>query len=505
MKSFSRGFGVRGLPAPAGRGQSPRLAVRGTFWSGWPLLALLLLTATRIAVAAAAPLSPDEAYYWVWSRALAPGYLDDAPMVAFWIRGGTLLLGHTALGLRLAGPLSLALGSVLLAGAARDLLPGAGRWVGVLAAALLNATPLAGVGAVILTPDTPLLFFWTAALWGMGRLLATGRAAWWLVVGLAAGLALDSKYTAGLLGIGLALWLVTGADGRRWLRTPWPWAGLALAVAAFAPVVAWNAAHHWASFSKQGGRLADFSPARAMRFLGELVGGQLGLASPGIAAFAAWGVWRVTRRAGRDPGARLLACLVWPGVLLFVQHATGDRVQANWPSVLYPAAAIAAAGVAAGGFWWRPAACLGLTLTLLVYLQAAAAPLALPRRLDVTLIRLGGWQDFAGFVGEVARGRDAAFVAADEYGLAAELAWYLPDETVVATGARWRSFDLPQATIAGRTGLVVRSERQAGAPGAAEWAGLRAIGHLARGRNGVVAERYRLYQATGAGPGVDLP
>ena len=51
-----------------------------------------------------APLaSPDEAYYWVWSRALAAGYLDHPPMVALWIRAGTWIAGDTALGIRLLG------------------------------------------------------------------------------------------------------------------------------------------------------------------------------------------------------------------------------------------------------------------------------------------------------------------------------------------------------------------------------------------------------------------
>ena len=85
--------------------------------SAWAA-ALALLTGVRLAVAGFAPLSPDEAYYWVWSRALAPGYLDHPPMVALWIGLGTLLAGDTPLGVRLLGPLSAALGSVLLARAA---------------------------------------------------------------------------------------------------------------------------------------------------------------------------------------------------------------------------------------------------------------------------------------------------------------------------------------------------------------------------------------------------
>jgi hypothetical protein len=63
------------------------------------LWALLAVTALRLLVAALVPLAPDEAYYWVWSRALQPGYLDHPPMVALFIRAGTLLAGEGAFGI----------------------------------------------------------------------------------------------------------------------------------------------------------------------------------------------------------------------------------------------------------------------------------------------------------------------------------------------------------------------------------------------------------------------
>ncbi len=72
--------------------------------SRWALVALIALTLLRLVVAASVPLAPDEAYYWVWSRALAAGYPDHPPMVALWIRIGTTLAGDSALGVRLLGP-----------------------------------------------------------------------------------------------------------------------------------------------------------------------------------------------------------------------------------------------------------------------------------------------------------------------------------------------------------------------------------------------------------------
>ncbi len=464
------------------------------------LILLALLTAVRLVVAAVTPLSPDEAYYWVWSHALAPGYLDHPPMVALWIRAGTALLGQGALGIRLLGPVSAAAGSVLLAQAAEDLFPG--RHLGVIAAVLLNATLLLGAGAVTMTPDTPLLFFWTAALWALARLLRTGQAAWWGVIGLAAGGALDSKYTAGLLGIGIALWLLADPAGRRWLRTPWPWAAGALAVTLFAPVLAWNAAHGWVSFVKQGGRNGDWHPADALRFLSELIGGQLGLATPLVAVLSVAGVWAAARRFRQGSAPALLACLTVPGAAVFLEHALGDRVQANWPAVLFPAAVIAAAAYAPR--FWRPAAALGFAITALVYVQAATAALPLPRKMDPTLIRLGGWDRMTAAVAQRAAQDGAAFVTADDYGIAAMLAHALPGP-VAGDEPRWALFALPQADLAGRTGLLVRSQRRHGPPDPAPFLSVQPAGTVTRGRGGVLAETYDLYRVVARGSLPTLP
>jgi 4-amino-4-deoxy-L-arabinose transferase-like glycosyltransferase len=469
---------------------------------GW-LLALAALTALRLVVAAVTPLAPDEAYYWVWSRSLQAGYLDHPPMVAFFIAAGTALAGETALGVRLLGPLGLAAGSLLLARAAEDLFPGrnAGPW----AAALLNATLLAGVGGVTMTPDTPLLLFWTAALWAVARLHRTGDGRWWLAVGALAGLALASKYTAALFGAGLVIWLLADPAARRWLTGWHLWAGGALAVLVFAPVVAWNAAHGWASFAKQGGRAGSGDPADAIRFLGELVAGQAALATPLVFAFCVAGAGAAAIRAwrGRDGAAMLLSALVLPGAALFLWQATGSRVQGNWPAILYPAAAIAGAALLRAPAWLRlrvPALVLGGVMTAAAYVQASAAPLPLPRRQDPTLARLGGWPGLAAAVEVAALQHGAGFVATEEYGLAAQLAWHLPPgRVVIAMDQRWRHFGLA-APPPGVTGMLVRSERRGEGPPL--WPGAERLpgpdGRVLRVRRGIEAEAYRLHRVATA-------
>jgi 4-amino-4-deoxy-L-arabinose transferase-like glycosyltransferase len=480
------------------------------------LVALAVLTVLRLLVAGATPLTADEAYYWVWSKALAPGYLDHPPMVALWIWLGTALAGDGPMGVRLLGPPAAALGSLLLAQAAYDLLPAGEetrRRARVAAPALLNATLLFGVGAVTMTPDTPLLLFWTAVLWALGRLNATGDGKWWLVAGVAAGLAALSKYTAALMAPGILLWVVAMPSLRPWLRRPTMYGAALLAFALFAPVVQWNADHHWASFLKQATRGGDADMWRALTYLGELIGGQMGLATPIVAVLCAAGMVLAVRRGTREqPGWVLLAGMSAFPAIIFVQHALGERVQANWPGIIYPAAAIAACGLGpAWQRWVRPGIALGLIMTAVVWVQGALAPVALPMRLDPTLLRLGGWPDLVQQVAATAAREGASFVASDNYGHAALLGRLLPAELdAVGMEGRWALFRLPDArpAIAGQTGLLLRSARRADPPIQDGWRDLVPVGEIVRTRDGMVAETFRLYRgvATERGqPAVQMP
>ena len=465
------------------------------------LLAVLLgLTALRLVLAAVLPLAPDEAYYWIWSRDLAPSYFDHPPMVAFWIRASTALVGQGALGVRLFGPLAGLVGSLAVWRAAEDFLPDR-EGIGARAALLLNATMFLGIGVVVMTPDTPLLFFWTLALWALGRLHRTGKPGWWVVAGLATGGAMLSKYTAALLPASIGLWLILLPEGRAWLRRPAPWMALALAAAAFTPVVEWNAANGWASFARQGGRTEVWHAGRALGFLGELVGAQIGLATPLVFALCVAGVWALAKLAWRrgDSASGLLVLMVLLPCAVFLEHALGDRVQGNWPAVIYPAAVIAAAAMP--GRFWRPACWLGFAMAALIYAQALTGIVRLPITQDPTLLRLAGWQELAAQVAAAAREDGADYVAVDQYGIAAELTRDLPPGLpVVGVGPRWAYFTLPPAgpALAGKRGILVQTARHDDAPDSAPWRSMKLVGKAERGRSGMVAETFRIWDVMGS-------
>ncbi len=180
---------------------------------------------------------------------------------------------------------------------------------------------------------------------------------------------------------------------------------------------------------------------------------------------------------------------------MFLEHAIGDRVQPNWPAVCYPAAAVAAAGLS-GRIWQRlrlPAIALGLVMTGAVYAQAIFAPLPLPAKRDPIALQLDGWPGLAAAVETARRGTGASFVAADNYGVAAELARALPpDVPVVAIGPRWASFDLPAPKVDGIKGILVVPEDHA----TPIWPAAEQIGTADRKKNGVVIQSYKLYLAT---------
>jgi len=376
---------------------------------------LLLISAARLAAGALAPLTEDEAYYRLWSLRPAFGYFDHPPMIAWWIWLGRRIAGEGAIGVRLLPILGCALTSIVTVDLAR--LAGAGERAAYRSGLWLNATLLIGIGGVLAVPDAANTLFWVLAVWCAFR-ARSGSAAWWLACGVAAGLACLSKYSALFLAPGLLLWLATSAEGRRQLRTPWPWVAAGVAATVFLPNVLWNAAHQWATFAKQFGRVqgAGFAPLRLPEFLVD----QFLLLNPAIAIFAGLAI----RRRTMWP----LLAIAAPFALYLLVHSLHDQVQGQWPAPLYPLLVICAAQAAetadhpgrlAG--LQRFAAPFGLTAGALA-LAFICAPLGAGLPFHDPSAPLRGWPGFAATVDHTRRQVGASWVGTASYGLAAQLA-----------------------------------------------------------------------------------
>ncbi len=426
----------------------------------------LALAVCHILIATRAELHPTEAYYWLWSRYPAISYYDHPPMVAWWIWAGTQVFGTTTLGIRIASILSVLATSAVLYATGRVLFD---RAIAARAALWFNVTLLAAVGGFVATPDAPSAFFWALGFLCLALVFRTGRGAWWVAVGLFAGLGAISKYTDLFLGLGILLALVVDSDLRRWFASPWLWAGGAVALAAFSPVLLWNDEHDWASFAFQFGRLADtgFSPSH----LADYVGGQIALLNPFVAVFAALAIVLWIRgpsvRCRREIGFSLAT--VTPLILYMLFHATHDRVDGGWLAPVYPALALSAAAAAqsfeGSGAWrrWlrflrRAAAPFGIVavLGLLGFLYTPGAKLA---GQFGNLSAFSGWSRLASDVDAMRLKAGADWIATDNYRTAAVLSFYLRGRNVAVAQVneriRYLFEPLPDASLLKEPALLL--------------------------------------------------
>jgi len=374
----------------------------------------------------------DEAYYWLWSRRPAFGYFDHPPMVA-WLVGisSALVPGETGVRLLFFVCGGLAVGFAALTARELSSDPGAP----LLAALLAAAAPLLNLTGALALPDAPVEAAYAAATWLLSR--ARGRG--WLAAAVPVGLALLSKYTAALLAPALVLLVAWDGELRRELRRPWPWAAALIATAIFAPCLAWNAGHAFASirFQLQHGFGGAFSAQAFLQYLGALALGP----GPAVTALGIAGLVRARSSAEK----RVAAVTLFPLAVTTVSALRGP-VEANWAALVYPGLC-AAAGAALCRMSPRPARAIAMASLLLGLALAGGFALEVrePRLAPVAspvVERLHGWREFAQRARRAAEqgcavlgsppgcdGRDP-FVFTFNYQQAGELAFY----------AGWRRF-----------------------------------------------------------------
>ncbi|HUC57068.1 MAG TPA: glycosyltransferase family 39 protein [Streptosporangiaceae bacterium] len=184
----------------------------------------------------------DELYFLACGRHLAWGYPDQPPLVPLIARLMSDLAPGSLVLLRLPSALAVGVLVVLTALTAREL--GAGRAAQVLAAAVIAVAPVVTGSGHLLSTTTFDLPAWALLTWLLVRLLRTGDQRLWLAAGLAAGVGLmDSDLVAFLIVAVVIALLVVGP--RVPFRSPWFYAGGALALVIWSPYLAWQAGHGW--------------------------------------------------------------------------------------------------------------------------------------------------------------------------------------------------------------------------------------------------------------------
>lgn len=427
------------------------------------LLMIAAATLLHLVLAGFVGLTPQEAYYWAWSRRLALSYYDHPPLASWTIRLTTSLFGETERAIRAAAALHGAAFAAFLFLAGRRLF---GERAALLALALALLAPITGLGQLVITPDGPLLSGGVAALYFTVRALDEEDGRWLLAAGVAAGLAALGKYTAFLLLPQIFVALLLDPRGRRLLAKPWPWLGASLAVATFSPVLLWNADRDWVSLLFQSsGRTSTFGFRPIL--VGRFVGLQALLVSP-LLWLSCLAAAFVAARRWREPSWRLAALFSVPLLTLMFLVSPFHWVKGNWGAPAYPAALLAGAALALErwdrlrGWTWATGLVAG-TASLYLHLVPLVPALPFPARDESTT----GWRQLAARVeAERVRMGGDPLVVGCSYKPAAELSFHLPGQPETQSGgvfgANGLQYDewLDPAKIRGRELLLVVDARE---------------------------------------------
>ncbi len=393
------------------------------------LVLLLSLTIFRLFYIKSFNLSPDEAYYWDWSRNPSLSYYTHPPMVAYIIRIFTLIGENSEFWVRL-GAVILALGvSILVYLLTRDIFKS--ERIAFFSVLLLNITLGFAIGALIITPDLPLVFFWTLSLYFLYKASEGGNRGWWYPLGLAVGLGLLSKYTMFLFFPCALLFLLLSNKNRRWFKRKEPYLALVIALFIFTPVIVWNYQHGWASFTKQ---LAHGLGRKGNPFLnlGIYFASQLGVVSPFLFLGLLWAMIKSLHLGIKKKRNDLLlfSCFSLPIFLFFLLTSLRSKVEANWPAMGYLSAIIVLSGFLFGIEKKKKR----ISLVLLIFVTslsftilAHSFPLLPPKIKPINW--LYGWEELGREVSRLKKGiSEDSFIFAPRHQLAAEIAFYTDEK-----------------------------------------------------------------------------
>ncbi len=400
-------------------------------------------------------LSPDEAYYWDWSRHLAWGYYSKPPMVAWIIALSTRIFGNTPFGVRVPAAILSTLGLWAIYSLGRRMF---GARAGLLAAMAAAALPGFDILGLIMTIDAPLIFFWSLAIYCLWMALEKGQgeihnARWWIASGVCAGLGLLSKQTMIVFWPLAMAFLIVSPRDRHLFSRPWPYVSVGLSFLIVLPVIWWNYGHAWITFhhtmhhfqANSGGYCLSLSTLLNFLYL------QLIVISPvtwilmvlvGGGCLLALRPW--SHRIPRSVSfLTVFSILPLAGILIL---SLRQRINANWPAPFYVAVSVLVAGWACRQVscnpslhrlrrLFGPGIAIGLAMAALLYLIPPG--LAVFRLdggpLDPT-VRLRGWKDLGQEVGKIKNGlpdQGKVFLLARRRQTVSELAFYVPGQPEV--------------------------------------------------------------------------
>ena len=319
----------------------------------------------------------DEFLYMAMGRHLQLWRMDFPPFIAMLSQVERLLLGDSIVAIRFAPSIASGLVVLLAALIAREL--GGGKFAQIFAAVAVAASPLFLRAGVLFQPVVFDQLWWTLALYALVRLCANAKRddlldpapRWWIVLGVACGVGLLTKFSLLFFGAALVAAILI-APQRRMILTPWPWLAAVIAFVIGSPSIVGQIALGYPVVDQmktlQGSQLAHVS-------LWSFVEGQLHW-GPGLLLALAGALYLVL-----SPSMRRFRPIGWTCigafVLLLVLHGKSYYIGPIYPTLFAAGAVAFERWLASRNGGWVMAAPVTAIVVLVAY-ACVALPVELP-------------------------------------------------------------------------------------------------------------------------------
>lgn len=279
--------------------------------------------AVKLFFSAILPLTPDEAYYWRWSQHLDFSYFDHPLGVAilYWLGSP---LENLASAVRWPGVI---LGHVSILGwvwALKDFFRTPREKEFFLFLSLF--CPLTGLGSLLITPDTPMMFFYALLVGCWWRWLQSPSFRWTVLIGVFLGLGFISKYLILVFAIVALVQIVFLFRNRGLTFLKYLPLVIVVSLLASAPFWIWNVQHDFISwrFQMDHGLGSDiWKPRWTWQYLGGLF----------LFLFPTTIYVSLKERIKESP---YIHFFVWVPIAFFLFASFKGKVEANWPVMAVP-------------------------------------------------------------------------------------------------------------------------------------------------------------------------
>ena len=180
----------------------------------------------------------DDARHMDW------GFVAYPPITPLAARLELMLFGTSLIGFRVLSVLAVSAVMVIAGLITKEL--GGRRHLQALTAVAVAVSPFSLIQGAVLQYVSFDYLWGVLAMYFVVRLLKSDDARWWVAIGTALGLGMETRYTMGFLTLGLVAGLLL-TPARKYLLSKWLWIGVAISVVLFLPNVVWQWRHHFIS------------------------------------------------------------------------------------------------------------------------------------------------------------------------------------------------------------------------------------------------------------------